>query len=153
MALARAQHDCDLVDAIELIEPELCWIEGNHFWPEERYRYFANHMTGAMVFGEPGSPYMIEQRCIVLLHVQMPHAIYPLHEHRIPEAYYIVAGNNEWTHDGVVWERHQPGELFYNASWQPHAIRTGDEPSLSLDVYLPPFGWEGGLCGDDPRTP
>ena len=148
-AFASTQHDTELVNALVDVTEDLPWIAGNHFWADEKYAYFADHMWGAIVMGEEGAAYLTDERYIVLLHIQEPNAIYPLHEHRIPEGYYIVAGTNEWSHDGVNWETHAPGTLFFNESWQRHAIRTGQEPSLSLDIYLPPFGWEGGLSEID----
>ena len=146
LSLAREQHEAALIDALAAVTHDIDWIDGQHFWPGERYRYFAEKMYGALLVGDEQCSFLCDDGYILLLHTIEPHSVYPLHQHSIPEGYYVVAGNNEWSHDGENWQCLPPGSLYYNASWQPHTIRTGDEPSLSLDIYLPPFGWDGGLC-------
>ena len=57
----------------------------------------------------------------------------------------MLSGSGDWSHDGENWQRLSPGAVFHNTSWQPHSMRSHDEPLLSMGLYLPPFGWEGGL--------
>ena len=102
-------------------------------------------MFGVLMVGEEGAAFYAEDSYIVLMHVIAPHTIYPLHAHQIPEGYYIVAGHPELTRDGEHWETKPTDSLHYSRSWEPHGMRTNGEPMLSLDIYLPPFGWEGGL--------
>jgi len=150
LALAARQRKDDLAAAIAAIGSEsIPWIEGRHFWPEEQHRYFAQRMSGALLMGEPGAAFYTQERFILLLHVMAPHAIYPLHEHRIAEGYYIVAGNPEFSRDGHHWIAQPPGSLHYNKSWAPHAIRTKGQAMLSINIYLPPFGWEGDLVASE----
>ena len=138
--MARRQSNATLVDTLIALEPHLAWIPGNHFWPEPGHAYFAEKMFGALIAGDEGSNFNCDQGYILLLHTMQPYSIYPLHEHRIPEGYCILGGHCEWTHDGVNWSVRPPGTLFYNESWEPHAIRSHEEPLLSIDLYLPPFG-------------
>lgn len=146
--MARRQSDPDLVNALFALEPCIPWIPGNHYWPEKKYDYFTTTMRGGLVIGDDGAAFNCEGGYIVLLHTMHAHSVYPLHKHRIPEGYFIVGGHCEWSHDGKNWSTYIPGTLFYNQSWEPHAIRSKDEPLLSLDIYLPPFGWEGGLVDE-----
>ena len=143
--LAASQTSVELITLLRELEPLLPWIEGSHFWPAQEHRYFAEKMWGALVIGEAGAAFYAEERYIMMLHTMAPQCVYPLHEHRIPEGYFIIGGHVDWSRDGEHWEPRPPGSLFYNKSWAPHSIRTHNEPLLSLDVYLPPFGWEGGL--------
>ena len=153
LALAEGQRKDDLVAAIATLEREnIPWIEGSHFWPDQKYQYFAQRMCGALLMGESGAAFYNQERFILLLHVMAPHTTYPLHEHRIPEGYYIVGGHPEFTGDGNHWIAQPPGSLYYNKSWAPHAIRTKAQPMLSINIYLPPFGWDGGLVPCEPKT-
>lgn len=153
LALATSQRTDGLVATIaNLARDKLPWIEGRHFWPEQEHRHFAERMFGALLMGEPGSAFYTDQRYILMLHIMAPHATYPLHQHRIPEGYYIVAGNPEFTGDGTCWRLQPPGSLYYNKSWAPHGIRTKDQTMLSINIYLPPFGWEGGLAPFGPKA-
>ena len=90
-----------------------------------------------------------QERYIALLILIDADTTYPLHAHRIEELYYILSGDAQWSHDGESWETVPPGSIFHNESYQPHTMRTSDEPLMAMGFYLPPFGWEGGLLESD----
>lgn len=100
---------------------------------------------GALLVGEDDALFIGERRYIALLIIIAPNTTYPLHAHRIEELYYVLSGNADWSHDGTVWTTLPPGSLFFNRSYEPHAIRSNDAPLIAMGLYLPPFGWEGGL--------
>ena len=124
----------------------LCrWFRGNEFYTRPEDRHFAERLWGAELVGHDGGIFSCGQRFILLLIILEPDTLYPLHAHRIEETYLVLAGRGEWTHDGHDWAQLEAGDSFHNESWQAHAIRTGAEPVMTLGIYLPPFGWEGGL--------
>ena len=136
-----------LLQAVQDLDPIRRWIRAVDFYPEPEHGYFAEHVWGALIAGEQDALVNTNERYIALLIVIEPHTHYPLHAHRIEELYFTITGQAEWSHDGKLWEAVPPGSVFHNASWQPHTMRTGDEPLLAMGLYLPPFGWEGGLVG------
>ena len=89
--------------------------------------------------------FLAEDRYIALLFILFPNTTYPLHAHRIEELYVVLSGEADWSHDGESWTTLSPGSVFHNHSYQPHAIRAGREPLISMGLYLPPFGWENAL--------
>ena len=68
--------------------------------------------------------------------LQAPGIVYPLHRHKAPEVYHVISGTAEWRRDGEPWRRRLPGEWLYHASDQGHAMRTGDEPLLTLVAWI-----------------
>ena len=134
-----------LRDAVEALWPHCPWIGADRFYPEPEHEHFSKKMWGAMIVGENDALFTAEQRYIVLLIVIAPNTTYPLHAHRIEEAYYVLAGQADWSHDGEAWTTLPPGSIFFNRSYEPHTMRTSDEPLIAMGFYLPPFGWEGGL--------
>lgn len=73
-----------------------------------------------------------------------PDQLYPSHSHEACEFYFPLIPQTQFAHldhdaAEIDWQSVQPGEFFYNQSWQPHAIRTGMKPMMVL--YL----WFGGV--------
>ncbi len=95
--------------------------------------------------GPDDAVYTTADRYIIHLVIIGRYNTYPLHEHRIKEAYYVVAGHANWLRDEVNWVTWPPGAVFFKRSWESHTICTDDEPLLFLSFFPPPFGWEGGL--------
>ena len=73
---------------------------------------------------------------IVTFTLQGPGLFYPLHRHKAPEIYHVISGAAEWRRGGEPWRRRLPGEWFFHASGQGHAMRTGDEPLLALAAWI-----------------
>ena len=72
---------------------------------------------------------------LVAFTLQAPGIVYPLHRHKAPEVYHVISGTAEWQRDGEPWRRRLPGEWLFHASDQGHAMRTGDEPLLTLVAW------------------
>ena len=139
-----AAADDGLHEAIARIGRELSWIDGTRFWPGEEHS-FARRILGSLMAGDHESAYLTDGRYIALLMVVEPNTTYPPHAHQIQEGYYVIAGRGEWTVDGDPWRPHEAGTLVHVPSCDSHGIRTGDEPLVCMNLYLPPFGWEGDL--------
>ena len=73
---------------------------------------------------------------LVAFTLQAPGIFYPLHRHKAPEIYHVISGTAEWQRDGEPWRTRRPGEWLFHASDQGHAMRTGDEPLLTLVVWI-----------------
>lgn len=73
---------------------------------------------------------------LVAFTLQAPGIVYPLHRHKAPEIYHVISGTAEWQRDGEPWRRRLPGEWLFHASDQGHAMRTGDEPLLTLVAWI-----------------
>lgn len=73
---------------------------------------------------------------LVAFTLQAPGILYPLHRHKAPEIYHVISGTAEWQRDGEPWRRRLPGEWFFHASDQGHAMRTGREPLLAMATWI-----------------
>ncbi len=67
-----------------------------------------------------------------------PGQIYPNHSHEAEEYYFPLIDGTEWQQNSGNWVVKNAGDWVHNTSWQPHAIRTLENPMLV--VYL----WYGG---------
>lgn len=63
-----------------------------------------------------------------------PNLRYPWHKHESIEIYSVVDGEAILEREGAVSRTYAPGETSYHRSWQPHALRTEEEPVLILAV-------------------
>ena len=73
---------------------------------------------------------------LVAFTLQAPGTFYPLHRHKAPEIYHVISGTAEWQRDGEPWRRRPPGEWFFHASDQGHAMRTAGEPLLAVAAWI-----------------
>ena len=138
------KHNPALAALYEL-EPLHNWIRASEFYPEPRHCHFSGNVWGSLIAGQQDALFDAQERYIALLILIDTDTTYPLHAHRIEELYYVLSGHAQWSHDGRNWETVPPGSIFHNDSYQPHTMRTSDEPLMAMGLYLPPFGWEGGL--------
>lgn len=147
--LTRQQRNDKLIDAILDLVPIFAWLPQDSFWTEPEHKAFAERMWGAFAIGQEDASFSADDRYIALVTMVEPQTLYPLHQHRIEEAYYVVGGEAEWSHDGREWVTLRSGGVFFNQSHEPHAIRTNEKPLLFVSFYLPPFGWEGGMVQEE----
>ncbi|MEZ5775963.1 MAG: dimethylsulfonioproprionate lyase family protein [Hyphomicrobiaceae bacterium] len=136
-----------LQSCILRLTPALSWFSAERFYPEPEHRAFSRNIWGATIIGQEDAPFTASDRFIALLMLIMPDTLYPRHAHRIEELYFVIAGEGEWSHADNEWVHLKAGGTFFNQSSQPHAIRTVGSAALAIGLYLPPFGWEGGLVG------
>jgi len=134
-----------LLCSIHGLDPIRVWLRADDLYPEFKHRYFSKNVWGALIAGQNDALFNSAERFIALLIVIDADTVYPLHAHRIEELYYVLSGCAQWSHDGKDWETLPPGSIFHNSSYQAHTMRTFDHPLMAMGLYLPPFGWEGGL--------
>ncbi len=68
-----------------------------------------------------------------------PHTHYPSHRHQAEELYVPLAGRALWQQGARPWTERAPGELVHHQGDEQHAMRTTEQPLLSLYV------WRGNL--------
>ena len=73
---------------------------------------------------------------LVAFTLQAPDILYPLHRHKAREIYHVISGVAEWKRDGEPWRRRHPGEWLFHDSDQGHAMRTADEPLLTMAAWI-----------------
>jgi hypothetical protein len=64
-----------------------------------------------------------------------PHVTYPPHRHEADEMYVPLAGTAAWKHGNDRWRERLPGSVIHHARYEPHAMRTGQEPLLALYLW------------------
>ena len=67
-----------------------------------------------------------------------PHIDYPAHAHEAEELYLPLAGAALWRRGDEDFAMRPPGFAIRHMSWEPHAMRTHDDPMLAIYV------WRGG---------
>ena len=75
----------------------------------------------------------------------VPDTVYPLHSHAARETYVILSGQARWWNDDAGYRERMPGEVIVHEPWQPHAMRTDQEPLLTLWI------WQGDISFDSYR--
>ena len=73
---------------------------------------------------------------LVAFALQAPKLFYDSHEHEARELYRVIGGTAEWWRDGEPWQPRAPGTWLEHASFQGHAMRTGDQPMLAMAVWV-----------------
>ena len=129
-----------LAEALAAASPSLRWIAP--YQPGDGADALAAGYAAAMLVGTdppiPGdyqTPF-VSPDVIVTFTLQGPGLYYPLHRHKAPEIYHVISGTAQWRRDGEPWRRRLPGEWFFHASEQGHAMRTGDEPLLAMAAWI-----------------
>jgi mannose-6-phosphate isomerase-like protein (cupin superfamily) len=127
-----------LLASIEQLRPSCRWFRADSFYSEPEHRHFSESVWGSAIVGEQDALFDSGGACIALLIVIAPHITYPLHAHRIEEAYLMLSGSGDWSHDGENWQRLSPGSVFHNRSWQPHSMRS--RPLAGREAWFRPPG-------------
>lgn len=143
-----AKSAAKVQDAALKLHPFLNWWTWDAFYPDEKYSDMADRTLGAVVVGSKETSFSpeevtftAEERYQFLFGGMDTGWLYPLHKHKMAELYFVIAGEAEFSHDGVMWHKRPAGSVFYNRSFQPHAIRTEEHAVLFASLYLPPFEW------------
>ena len=129
-----------LARAVAAASPHIRWIAP--YRPGEGADELAEGYATAML-SMPGPPPRIGYQApyanpdvLVAFTLQAPDTFYPLHRHKAPEIYHVISGTAEWQRDGEPWRRRLPGEWFFHASDQGHAMRTAGEPLLAVAAWI-----------------
>ena len=70
---------------------------------------------------------------------------YPRHSHAAEEIYFPLTGPVDWQIEDTNWCRKEAGSFIHHLPYQPHAIRTGKTPLLTI------WGWSGDIDPDSYR--
>ncbi len=89
----------------------------------------------------PGCPYSSDHFRFGIFMIPARYT-YPSHVHGADEIYIPVAGRGEWAMDEGEFRVWPLNEVVPIVSMRPHAIRTGDEPLLTL------YTWTGDISFD-----
>lgn len=139
-AAATPRERSTLADALLAAAPSLRWIAP--YRPGDGADALAAGYAVTMLVGTGRPPRpgyqmpFVNPDVLVTFTLQAPGLFYPLHRHKAPEIYHVISGVAEWRRDGESWRRRLPGEWFFHASDQGHAMRTGDEPLLALAAWI-----------------
>ena len=141
---AATPHERRLADALLAASPSLRWIAP--YQPGDgadalAAGYAVTMLVGTGIPPRPGYQVpFVNPDVLVTFTLQAPGIFYPLHRHKAPEIYHVISGAAQWRRDGEPWRQRLPGEWFFHASEQGHAMRTGDEPLLALAAWIDHLG-------------
>ena len=71
-----------------------------------------------------------------------PDTVYPLHTHAALETYIILSGKSRWWNSDAGYKVQHPGTVIVHEPFQPHAMRTGSEPLLTLWAWQDDISFE-----------
>ena len=137
LPIALAAPDCHrAARTLGWIADKLAWIEKSRPRPSD---YAGNHCSVGII-GPQGM--ITDERFKFGVYLQTPEAFYPAHRHKAEELYFVLSGNALWQKDDADFVPVASGDLIRHAPYQPHAMRTRDEPLLAL------WAWTGNLSND-----
>ena len=103
----------------------------------------ANQMAVCEIIGPTGQIKQETVRAGLLF--QAPTITYPRHSHAAEEIYFPLTGSVDWQTDNAIWCQHEAGSFIHHLPYQPHAIRTGKIPLLTI------WGWTGDIAAHSYR--
>ena len=103
----------------------------------------ANQMAVCEIIGPTGQIKHETVRAGLLF--QAPNITYPRHSHAAEEIYFPLTGSVDWQTDNAIWCQHEAGSFIHHLPYQPHAIRTGKIPLLTI------WGWTGDIAAHSYR--
>ncbi|MDR1828641.1 MAG: cupin domain-containing protein [Methylobacteriaceae bacterium] len=132
-AVAAARKTApELAATLEPVAAELYWRYG--YSPRPDAPGLENAMAWTELVG-PGHYWHSDDVCLGLTLIA-PHNLYPDHYHPAVELYTVVAGESDWTLEGVTTRRF-PGDRILHEKNAVHAMRSFDEPLLAI------YSWTG----------
>ena len=97
----------------------------------------ANQMAVCEIIGPTGQIKHAAVRTGILF--QASNITYPRHSHAAEEIYFPLTGPVDWQIDDTDWCKQEAGSFIHHLPYQPHAIRTGKAPLLTI------WGWSGDI--------
>ena len=127
----------DLSKAIARSSADLSWRRpGFGRIPDD----IASHMAVCEIIGPTGQIKHATVRVGLLF--QASDIPSPRHSHAAEEIYLPLTGPVDWQIEDTNWCRKEAGSFIHHLPYQPHAIRTGKTPLLSI------WGWSGDIAPD-----
>ena len=103
----------------------------------------ANQMAVCEIIGPTGQIKHETVRAGLLF--QAPNITYPRHRHAAEEIYFPLTGSVDWQTGNAIWCQYEAGSFIHHLPYQPHAIRTGKIPLLTI------WGWTGDIAAHSYR--
>ncbi len=130
----------DFCKALALSSADLSWRRpGFGRIPDD----IASHMAVCEIIGPTGHIKHATVRVGLLF--QAAYITYPRHSHAAEEIYFPLTGPVDWQIEDTNWRRRKAGSFIHHLPYQPHAIRTGKTPLLTI------WGWSGDIDPDSYR--
>lgn len=128
LSQAYSQTNNNLNNQAQLLESHLHWADTDAGVKPKA-------VQERLAFVELVSPSgMIEtEHCRIGLFFQRAETDYPNHHHAAEELYYVISGRALWSNDSIKdLSVKNPGEFIHHKSWEPHRMKTTDEPLLAM---------------------
>ena len=127
----------DLCKAVVRSSADLSWRRpGFGKIPDD----IASQMAVCEIIGPTGQIKHAKVRVGLLF--QASDITYPRHSHAAEEIYFPLTGPVDWQIEDTNWCRKEAGSFIHHLPYQPHAIRTGKTPLLTI------WGWSGDIDSD-----
>ena len=130
-----------LAEQIRRARNQLTWrIDYGLFYPEEAdvgQAYLDGNMHSELI-GPNGCVFHDDDFSLGLFMLP-PATLYRDHDHAAPELYYNLTGPCGWRFDKGIWQDFGAGSLVWNPEGLAHAMRTYEQPFLSV------YSWTGNV--------
>ena len=124
----------DIVDCMADAAPCCQWRQNANYVADPGMSDFVQRYGYAEIVGSRAFFPSDTLLCGVLL--IGPGTTYPRHHHPAEEVYHVLAGTAEWQRGDAAWQSHPAGTAIHHPPMLPHAMRTLDEPLLSLYCWV-----------------
>ena len=131
LAAMVARPEGELLEAFAAAMPSFAWREPPQ---KDVGNYLVGRSAGNVIIGPEGMFPSQDLRFGAFM--ISPHTVYPLHAHAAKELYIVIGGSGRWWIADTPYAPRGVGDVVHIPSWTPHAIRTGDEPVLTLWVWM-----------------
>lgn len=131
LAAMVARPQGKLMEAFAQAVPAFAWREPPQ---KDAGNYLVGRSAGNVIIGPEGAFPCDDLRFGAFM--ISAHTVYPLHAHAAEELYIVIGGAGRWWIADAPYSPRKPGDVVHIPSWTPHAIRTDDEPVLTLWVWM-----------------
>jgi hypothetical protein len=114
------------------LSPKLAW--GQTYTAEDFGLEFLQRYGWTELIGQRGPIPSNRLACGFLL--LGPQVEYPRHSHEAQEVYIPLTHQTSWQRSNQDWVAGTAGRPRLHASWEPHAMRSSDQPLLALYIWL-----------------
>ena len=136
----------------EIVKDALKSLQGRHFWTNyiktnSRFDGFSEHFTRSEIIGPKGM--FKHENVNIGITIQAPDFFYAPHVHDCTELYFILSGTAYWKVSDDPWLPRKQGEWIQHKENEIHAMRTGDDPLITLYAYYGNSNSSIEFCNED----
>ncbi len=135
MAEALAGPLAGVAAAYDALEPDLAWVQTEHYRAALGDDHMANYAYANLVGWQGLVPHA---RIATGLFVIGPGRHYPDHHHEAEEIYVPLCGDTLWSQAGRPATTHAPGSMIHNPPWQRHEMTTQTTPLFAVYFWRGP---------------